>query len=338
MMARAEKLAPEDSEIPFVLTLLRTTEADALQHEGKPTADARRAAIESGRRALQMHAGRGTLLRPIVAQQLMWLGKDAWMAGEDPRPHFAAGRKAFEEAFQAMPGQPAPIGQFANSVDMEAGILLALGEDPCPKLESVVTQLQEILEKTPGLGYLEGIAAELLVDEALFRSEQGGDPTPILARLAPLLDRAEPSSAHEMYIVVARAAAWIAQARWDTSRGTDPSAILARAEKHIGTLGKGASADLPQEFLARIALERARWLGRSGRAAGAAAEEGIQYLRVPFETRPRDPDLWVLKAQLQALGGDRAAAQESLGRAWAINPLIKGGPGSRAAEAMLAAR
>ena len=337
-LASAQKLAPEDSEIPFVLTLLHSTEADALQHEGKPAAEARRAAIEAGRRALQMHAGRGTLLRPIVAQQLMWLGKDAWMAGEDPRPHFKAGRTAFEEAFQAMPGQPAPVGQFANSVDMEAGILLALGEDPCPKLESVVTQLENLLEKTPGLGYLEGIEAELLVDDALLRSEQGGDPTPILSRLAPLLDRAEPASAHDMYIVVGRAGAWLAQARRDASRGKDPSALLARAEKHIGTLGTGASADLPQEFLARIALERARWLNRSGRPAAGAAEKGIQRLRVPLEARPRDPDLWVLRAQLQALAGSRAAAQESLGRAWAINPLIKGGPGSRAAEAMLAAR
>jgi hypothetical protein len=35
IMARAEALGPEDSGIPFVLTLLHTTEADALQHEGK---------------------------------------------------------------------------------------------------------------------------------------------------------------------------------------------------------------------------------------------------------------------------------------------------------------
>ena len=44
---------------------------------GEPTTAARRAAIEAGQRALRMHAGRGTLVRPIVAQQQMFLGKDA---------------------------------------------------------------------------------------------------------------------------------------------------------------------------------------------------------------------------------------------------------------------
>jgi hypothetical protein len=46
----------------------------------------------------------------------------------------------------------------------------------------------------------------------------------------------------------------------------------------------------------------------------------------------------VLEAQLEALGGNAPAARVSLERAWAINPLIKGGPASHAAEALLATR
>src|SRR5262249_50362084 len=114
-MDRAGRLAPEDSEVPFVRTILHASHADALPRVGQPTAAARQAAVEAGRRALEMHAGRGILLRPIVAQQLMLLGKEAWLNGEDPRPHFDGAQKAFDEALRAMPGQPAPVAQFANS-------------------------------------------------------------------------------------------------------------------------------------------------------------------------------------------------------------------------------
>ena len=337
LMHRAEALGPEDSGVPFVLTLLHTTEADALQHEGKPTTAARRAAIDAGERALRMNTGRGNLLRPIVAQQRMLLGKDAWLAGEDPRPHFAAGWQAFEETLKVMPGQPAALAQFGSVVDMEAGILLALGEDPCPKLEDVVTRMDEQLKKTPGLGMVEGIEAELLADEALFLAERGGDPTALLARGVPMLDRAGRAAPQDLNLVLARAVAWIAEARWRMSRGSDPTPLLDRAEKRIATLGPRTSEDLPQEFLARIGLERARWLTRSGKSA-ATAPEGVRHVQKALEARPGDPDLWVLKAQLEALGGDAPAARASLAHAWGINPLVRGGPASHAAEALLATR
>jgi hypothetical protein len=57
-----------------------------------------------------------------------------------------------------------------------------------------------------------------------------------------------------------------------------------------------------------------------------------------LEARGGDPDLWVLEAQLQALAGDAPAARASLEHAWAINPLVRGGPASHEAEALLATR
>ncbi len=338
IMTRAEALAPEDSEVPFVLTLLHASEAEALQHEGKPTIEARRAAIEAGQRALRMHAGRGTLVRPIVAQQRMFLGKDAWLSGEDPRPNFEAASKAFEEVIAAMPGQPAPLAQLATAVDVEAGILFALGEDPSPKLEGIVDRLDEMLKRTPGLGFIEVIEAELLVDDAFFLGQRGDDPTRPLARALPMLERAERVAPDDTNLVVTRSVAGIAEAHWRISHGLDPGALLARAEQKIGTLGARSSGDLPQEFLARVAYERARWLIRSGKPASAVATEGIARVRKAIEGRPHDPDLWVLKSQLEAFADDSPAARGSLEQAWSINPLIKGGPASRAAEAQLASR
>ena len=337
-MERAGRIAPEDSEVPFVRCLLHASEADALQRAGQPTPAARRAAVDAGRRALEMHTGRGTLLRPIVAQQLVLLGKDAWLNGEDPRPHFDAARKAFDEALQAMPGQPAPVGQFANSVDVESSILLALGEDPGPKLEEAVAKVQEVLEKHPGLTAIEALAAELLVDEALAVTERGGDPTALLSRARPGLERAERAAPEDIDVQVAIAGLSIARARFLIAQGADPSAAVREAEQRLGGLKERASADLAQEFLGRAAVERARWLARSGKSASAVAREGAGHVLEAMRTRPRDPDLWVLRAQLEAFAGDPAAARASLDRAWGINSLVKAGPASRATEALLASR
>jgi hypothetical protein len=223
-------------------------------------------------------------------------------------------------------------------VDTEAGILSALGEDPCPKLEDLITRLDALLKKTPGLAMLEAIEAELLADEALFLSEGGGDPTALLARGVPILDRVGGAAPQDMNLVVSRAIASIAEARWRSSRGSDPTALLDRAEKQIATLGPRSSEDLPQEYLARASLSRAQWLVRNGKSALAPSADGVRRVEKALEARRGDPDLWVLKSQLQALAGDPAAARASLEHAWSINPLIKGGPGSHAAEALLATR
>jgi hypothetical protein len=324
--------------VPFVLTILHATEADALEHEGQSPAPARRATIDAGERALRLHTGRGNLLRPILAQQRMFLGRDAWFAGEDPRPHFTAGWNSFEEALKIMPGHPAAVAQFANAVDTEAAILFALGDDPCPKLEDLVDRMDALLKKSPGLGMLEAMEAELLADEARFLVERGGDPTALLARSVPILDRGSRAAPQDMNLIVSRAIASIAEARWRSSRGSDPTALLDRAEKQIATLGSRSSEDLPQEFLARASLSRAQWLVRSGKSSSAPAADGIRRVDKALEARRGDPDLWVLKSQLQALAGDAAAARASLERAWSINPLIKGGTASHAAEALLATR
>jgi len=336
-MDRAERLAPEDSEVPFVRGILHAAEADALQRAGQPTAAARRAAVEAGRRALEMHAGRGILLRPIVAQQLVLLGKEAWLNGEDPRPHFDGAHRAFEEAFQAMPGQPAPVGQFANSVDIESSILLALGEDPSPRLEKAVAKVNEVLEKHPGLTAIGALASELLVDEAIAITERGGDPSTLLARARPGLERAEHASPDDLDVQISLAVISIAQARWQSNRGRDPSAAVHQAEQRLGGL-KRVSADLVQEWLGRAALERARWLSRTGKPTAVAARDGVEHVASAMKTRLREPELWVLKSQLQAFAGDAGEARTSLEHAWGINPLCRAGLASHAAEALLATR
>ncbi len=91
----------------------------------------------------------------------------------------------------------------------------------------------------------------------------------------------------------------------------------------------------PREHLARTALLRGHLADASARAAALSA--GLLQAAAALERDPRNPRLLTLRARLEALAGERAAARQSLDRAYAAQPLLRGNPDARAAEAELAA-
>ncbi len=336
--ARAAALAPEDAEVDLIQCMLHSSEADALEHEGLSTKAARSASIEAGQRALAKQVARGGMLRPIIGQQLMLLGRDAWLSGGDPRPRFHEARQTFDEAFRALPGQPAAAGQFANVVDTESGILWALGEDPRPELERARSHLEDILQASPGLLFVQGIKAELLAEEALHVAEGGESPTALLAKADATFELAAHGTAGDFALTLGRVIARLAEARWRTSRDEEPSASLDRAERLIASLGPQEALALPQEMRARVALERARWLRHQQRATEVIAHRGLAALKVSLAQDARDADLWVLKARLEGFAGEADTARTSLEHAYSLNPLVKGGLASREAVAELQPR
>jgi eukaryotic-like serine/threonine-protein kinase len=330
---RAAARAPEDPEVPFIQCMLHATEGDALELAGQPTLDARRASVEAGQRAVAMHAARSGMLRPIMGQQLVLLGRDAWFDGQDPRPHFQQARQVFEEALKALPGQPAPAAQFAQSVDVESDILWELGEDPQAEVDAAAARIDDVLQRAKGLAFIEAIKAEVLAGQALRRAGAGQDPGPFLDRAGPIFERLAPSMGPELSFVVSRGMVALAEAEWQASRGIDPSPSLDRAERRVTVLGAGADNDAAQEFLARCSLERARWLARQRRSAEAVARQGLGQLEVALRTRPRDPTLKLLEARLRRLAGDHPGAEQALGAALAVNPLLHQGVEARLAQA-----
>jgi len=93
----------------------------------------------------------------------------------------------------------------------------------------------------------------------------------------------------------------------------------------------------PRATLAEVALLRARWLRRAGRAAGAEARRGLALALELVARAPRSPEARVLAGHLAALAGQGAAARQHLEGAAAANPLVKGSRAWREAEAALAA-
>jgi hypothetical protein len=87
--------------------------------------------------------------------------------------------------------------------------------------------------------------------------------------------------------------------------------------------------------LADVALQRALWLRRQGKPFAESARAGLAAAARALEVGPRDATRWVLQARLQGLAGDAAAGRQSLARALSLNPLVRGHPSARAAEAEL---
>jgi len=127
------------------------------------------------------------------------------------------------------------------------------------------------------------------------------------------------------------------EARWLASRGGDPGKTLARAESRlIPFVARHHESVAGRALLASCAIERASWSRRKGIHPEKAARAGLDQVALAIEKEPRDPVLWVLRAHLEALAGERAQARRSLEHAWAINARVKGGRESRRAEAAIA--
>jgi hypothetical protein len=119
--------------------------------------------------------------------------------------------------------------------------------------------------------------------------------------------------------------------------GSDPAADLTLSEQRFQALLRARPRH--QESLAglaRVALVRGQWARRQGRSAEAAARAGLAHAAGALAVEGGDPLLWVLQARLQALAGDPPACRASLDKAYATQPLVRGGPDAKAAEAELA--
>jgi len=333
----AGEVAPEDPEVPFIQCMLHSTEADALDLAGQPTKDARQASIDAGERAVSMHAARSAILRPIIGQQLIQLGRERWLDGADPRPDFERAHRVFEEALKVLPGQPAPAAQFAQSADVEADILWALGEDPGPRVEAAVAGIDEVLHRAPDLKPIEAIKVELLAGQAVRRASGGADPSMLLERADPIFERLAPALSQDVGFVVSRGMDRLAEAQWQALQGRDPTSSLDQAELVIATLGAAAENGGVQEYLARFSLERARWLASKHRDATGVARTGLERLQKALAQNPREPALRLIQARLQTLAGDTVGASRSLEAALAANPLIRQGASAKLALAEVGA-
>jgi tetratricopeptide (TPR) repeat protein len=333
-MQRAAGLAPKDPEVHAVSFLLHSVEATALRMAGKPSAAAWRQSIASAEEALRLKTHRAGHLRPIVGQAWIQLARQEWEEGRDPHQGLERGLQMLDDGYRASPGQPAIAGQIASGRAEATDVLMAQGEDVRPHLDRAVAVVDEVLSKHPELTPFQALRGEMLSLEGQRRELAGEDPTPALAEAQRWLDRAAPAAGDDVSLQEAQGRLPLIQARWWASRGRDPGEMCGRAENRlIPFVARHPESVAGHSMLASCALERASWSRRKGMRPGKVARAGLDQVASALEKEPRDPLLWVLRAHLEALEGDRERARQSLERAWATNARVKASRESRRAEA-----
>ena len=331
---RAATRAPRDPDVPFVRCLLHQVEAMALLKAGQPRADALRRTVEDGEEALRRRVARGVLLEPIVGQALVWLGGEALRSGGDPHPDLRRGLDLLDATYQKLPGQVAIAGQLASARYDAAELAVTAGEDPQPHIARALVVLDDALGRQADLAPLVALRAEVLVLEAWRRALAGQDPSSTVAESSRLLEQSASGMKGDLASQDARGHLALVEAFWSASHGREPAGALDRAERVFSELAR-AHPQLVHghDGLARVALLRARWLAGRGGSPGEVAREGLDHVGRAIERDPRDPRLALVRARLEALAGDAAAARRSLEQAWAVNPRVRSSWESRQAAA-----
>jgi serine/threonine-protein kinase len=340
MAASARELAPGDDEAMFITMLLRGTEAAMLQKEGRAATEPLRAALAQGEAILRLPGVNPAQTLEVMSEYIAGLAREEWLEGHDPRPSLSRSLEIAERSAAGKVAEADSSIKVAVALTGSARLRLALGEDVAPALARAGAVLEEATRAHPDVGLLSVLRGEVLARSASLGAELGHDPSPAIAEASPLLAPVEFQKQGD--VMEAKALLHLASAAWRGRRGIDPSLPLAQAEQILSIIMKAdpkSSSGL--SALATCELLRSRWLGRPGSGAArvpaaAAAGRGLGLVARALEVEPRDPEAHVLKARLQSLAGDRAAARQSLDRAYAIQPLVKGSREARAAEAELA--
>jgi serine/threonine-protein kinase len=338
VVERAAALAPWDPELLLVRSRLRRAEAGVLSVQGRSTALALRRAAEASEEALRRGARDVTDVRSDLGEVRVALGSEAWSSGEDPRPDLEAGLALLDQTMGEQPDAVGLAATMAAARKETAELLFAMGLDGRPHLDHAQAALVAVIPRTPQAQMLEGRLAELHVARAAFLAASGVDPTASVAEARRLYEKLRPARAGQLSFDVRVAELVLFEGQWERSRGGDPTARLIAAEAEFKRLLE-AHPESPsvKQGLARCALEQALVARQRGGDAVTVARSGAEWISRALEKEPRTPEAWALRGRLLVMAGDAVAAKESLERAWATNPLVRGGLDSRLAEAELSA-
>ncbi|MGZ3478714.1 MAG: protein kinase domain-containing protein [Myxococcaceae bacterium] len=330
---RASGLAPMDARTEVGRMMLLATEAGVLRHAGRPAGDVLRAAVAAGERCMELDPRRTRQVKSDLGDTLVELGREDWLAGQDPRPSLRRGLTLAEKA--ARPG-PLEKVRLASNYDAAAAVLAGIGDDFRPWHTRAVALTDEVLRSIPTHTDSMSVKGEVLADAAWFAAQRGDDPRPGVPEAARWLEKAAAAGERGVELQEAKALLPLSEATWLATHGGDPTPRLVRAEQVLASL----LAERPDEatalgLLAECARVRATWLKHRGLPAADEARKGVAKLDVAMAHQPRDPLLWVLRARLLVLAEDTAHARESLEHAVAMNALVREAPLARQARAEL---
>ena len=328
--------APRSPTLLRARAKLLSQRGSALEDEGKDGLESFAEAARVSEEAMALDPRRAASYREVMQHALLGLAKQQWKAGQDPRAAFGRAVAAAEEMLRGGQGRASAPINVAEALGYQALVRLDMGEDPREETERALV----LTKVPPGAA---STAPTYLLSEAMFlnleamrRSIVGEDPSPMVARARDLIARVTRGTRDIGPVAENAGVLALCQAKGLAARGKDPRAELDLAERHLrGLVASSPTFPPGQKELAEVALVRALWLRRSGASPVEAARAGLAHAEKGLELDPREGVIAVLKARLHLLAGDRATARQSLDRAYALQPLLKGNRDARAAEAEL---
>jgi len=330
-------VAPSDPLLRTYGIFLRLEKARLLAGAGKGSPEAFQQVIDAAEEELRRGTRFTSLVNEAISNAMVDRAHEQWRAGQDPRPGLAVALRFADGLAAEAPRSLAVRYNQAWVAGSAVDMLLAMGEDARTAAARALALAEETLRLRPELASLQLLKGETLLFEARRRIAEGEDPGEVLLEAERWILRSTREGVESSNLALVLATFHFVRATSRTLAGQDPSPALARAERIL----RGVTSRQPEGAagfagLALCAAERAAWARRRGRSAVDDAGRGLDQVASALRLDGRDPELRALKARLQALVGDRAAARAGLDAAYAQQPLLKGGREARAAEAELA--
>ncbi|HEX5717691.1 MAG TPA: protein kinase [Thermoanaerobaculia bacterium] len=274
-------------------------------------------AVASYRNALDLHPDHfpsqvnlGTAWNDIAAAEAA--------RGQDPSKSLDAAIGAFQRARTMNPQTAAAHNNMGNSYLTMSEYLLARGTDPRQALQQAEANYRQAVAVRPDYPYgpYNLSYTYRLLGQALF--DRGEDPAPALASARAQVEASFRINPDDADTFLEQGRIELIAARQTLRSGRDPgpafdeaAAALARAE----VLNPGA----PEIFLAQAQVER--WRAEAG--AEGAASRGLERIEKALAINPEDGTAHAVRGALLHLAGRRREADESLRKAFALNPLLK---------------
>jgi hypothetical protein len=324
--AEAVRLAPKDAFAAHTRGAVLTHRVTAMLRSGEDAGPA----LDELERLCQ------PLIQEISVRAQELRARNDWRWGRDPRPASARAIATAEEILRTSQAYAAWRGVLAGQLASRAELLIDMGADARAETVRALALGVDEAEGRRDNPSARFESAQVLAVEARRSAASGEDAAPTISRARRLVAEAAAASQDVGDVPGTLATLSWLEARGLAARRQDPRPALGRAERELEPIRRQpAKMAASWRTLASAALERSRWERRDGSSAPAVAA-GLGHVERALELDPRDPQLWVLKSRLQVQAGQTAAAGVSLARALAIQPLVKGSPDAKAAEAELA--
>jgi serine/threonine-protein kinase len=334
--AEAVRLAPKDAFAAHTRGAVLTHRVTAMLRSGEDAGPALDELDRLCEAAVRLDPRYQPLIQEISVRAQELRSRNDWRWGRDPRPASARAIATAEEILRASQAYAAWRGVLAGQLASRAELLIDMGADARAEMVRALALGVDEAEGRKDNPSACFESAQVLAVEARRRVASGEDAAPTISRARRLVAEAAAASQDVGDVPGTLATLSWLEARGLAARRQDPRPALGRAERELEPIRRQpAKMAASWRTLASAALERSRWERRDGSSAPAVAA-GLGHVERALELDPRDPQLWVLKSRLQVQAGQTAAAGVSLARALAIQPLVKGSPDAKAAEAELA--